>query len=153
MKINFLFAAGLLLILCNLGFSQNPGDVALNEIMYAPTPSTNEWFELYNNTSSPFNMANWKWKDATATLRTITTANINLPANGYAVICEDSTAFRTAFPAYTGLLIQSNGWSSLNNTGSENLIIFNASSVVGTASSKTRPASYCTKSGTSAETA
>jgi len=131
MKIKFLLAIGFLLILCNLTHTQNPGDVVINEIMYAPTPSTNEWFELYNNTSSPFSMANWKWKDATATLRIFTTQNINLPANGFAVICEDSTAFRAAFPAFTGILLQpTNGWSALNNTGTENLIIFNASSVV-----------------------
>ncbi len=131
MKIKFLLILGFMLILCNLTRSQNPGDVALNEIMYAPTPSTNEWFEIYNNTSSSFNMANWKWKDATATLRIFTTQNINLPANGYAVICEDTTAFRTAFPLFTGVLLQpTNGWSGLNNTGNENLIIFNAASVI-----------------------
>ncbi len=131
MKFKFLLVSGLLLILCNLAQAQNPGDVALNEIMYAPTPAANEWFELYNNTASPFNMANWKWKDATATLRTITTQNIDLPANGFAVICQDTAAFRSAFPSFTGLLLQpTNGWSSLNNTGTENLIIFNASNVV-----------------------
>ncbi len=131
MKIKFLLVIGFLLILCNLAKSQNPGDVALNEIMYAPAISTNEWFEIYNNTSSPFNLANWKWKDATATQRIFTTQNINLTANGFAVICQDSTAFRTAFPGFTGLLLQpTNGWSQLNNTGSENLIIFNASGII-----------------------
>ncbi|MEO8514492.1 MAG: lamin tail domain-containing protein [Ignavibacteria bacterium] len=131
MKINFLLVIGFIVILCNLAKSQNPGDVALNEIMYAPTPATNEWFELYNNTAAPFNMANWKYKDATATLRIFTTQNINLPANGYAVICQDSTSFRTAFPSFTGILLQpTNGWSALNNTGNENVIIFNASGVV-----------------------
>lgn len=131
MKFKFLSVLGLLLILCNLSYAQNPGDVAINEIMYAPTPAANEWFELYNNTASPFNMANWKWKDATATLRTLTTQNIDLPANGFAVICQDTAAFRSAFPLFTGILLQpTNGWSSLNNTGTENLIIFNASNVV-----------------------
>lgn len=131
MKIKFLLILGFMLVLCGLSYSQNPGDVALNEIMYAPTPSTNEWFEIYNNTATPFNMANWKWKDATASLKIFTTQNINLPANGFAVICEDTAAFRTAFPAFTGILLQpTNGWSALNNSGNENLIIFNASGVV-----------------------
>lgn len=130
MKFKFLPVLGLLLILCNLATAQNPGEVAINEIMYAPTPAANEWFELYNNTASPFNMANWKWKDATATLRTLTTQNIDLPANGFAVVCQDTSAFRTAFPGFTGILLQSSGWSSLNNTGTENLIIFNASNVI-----------------------
>lgn len=131
MKKNFLRGLGLLLFLYSLTYSQNPGDVVINEIMYAPSPAANEWFELYNNTATPFNMANWKWKDVTATLRIITTQNINLPANGFAVVCQDSTAFRTAFPGFTGILLQpSNGWSSLNNTGSENLVIFKADTTI-----------------------
>ncbi|KXK56421.1 MAG: hypothetical protein UZ05_CHB002000201 [Chlorobi bacterium OLB5] len=131
MKKKFLLGLGLLLFLRSLSYSQNPGDVVINEIMYAPTPAANEWFELYNNTAAPFNMANWKWKDATATLRIITTQNINLPANGFAVVCQDSTAFRTAFPGFTGILLQpSNGWSSLNNTGTENLVIFKADTTI-----------------------
>jgi hypothetical protein len=131
MKFKFLPVLGLLLILCNLAQAQNPGDVVINEIMYAPTPAANEWFELYNNTASQFNMANWKWKDATATLRTFTTQNIDLPVNGYAVICQDSAVFRAVFPGFTGILLQpTNGWSALNNTGNENLIIFNAANVV-----------------------
>lgn len=131
MKKNFLRGLGLLLFLCSLTYSQNPGDVVINEIMYAPAPAANEWFELYNNTTTPFSLANWKWKDATATLRIITTQNINLPANGFAVVCQDSTAFRTAFPGFTGILLQpSNGWSSLNNTGTENLVIFKADTTI-----------------------
>lgn len=131
MKKNFLRGLGLLLFLCSLTYSQNPGDVVINEIMYAPSPAANEWFELYNNTATPFSLANWKWKDATATLRIITTQNINLPANGFAVVCQDSTAFRTAFPGFTGILLQpSNGWSSLNNTGTENLVIFKADTTI-----------------------
>lgn len=131
MKKNFLRGLGLLLFLYSLTYSQNPGDVVINEIMYAPSPAANEWFELYNNTATPFSLANWKWKDATATLRIITTQNINLPANGFAIVCQDSTAFRTAFPGFTGILLQpSNGWSSLNNTGTENLVIFKADTTI-----------------------
>lgn len=131
MKKNFLRGLGLLLFLSSLTYSQNPGDVVINEIMYAPSPAANEWFELYNNTATPFSLANWKWKDATATLRIITTQNINLPANGFAIVCQDSTAFRTAFPGFTGILLQpSNGWSSLNNTGTENLVIFKADTTI-----------------------
>ncbi|MCC6864977.1 MAG: lamin tail domain-containing protein [Ignavibacteria bacterium] len=130
MKLKFLLAAGFLLFFCLRSISQSQGDVALNEIMYAPTPAANEWFELYNNTANPFNLANWKWKDANITMRTITTSNINLPPNSYAVICQDSTEFKNAFPSFTGILIQSIGWSSINNTGTENLIIFNALNAV-----------------------
>ncbi len=131
MKINFLSVIGFIIVLFGFTYAQNPGDVAINEIMYAPTPSTNEWFELYNNTANPVNLANWKWKDATATQRIITTSAIDLPAGGYAVVCQDSAAFRTAFPGFTGLLLQpTNGWSALNNTGTENLILFSSGGTV-----------------------
>jgi len=132
MKLRVLLFIGLSLIITNTGLtiSQNPGDVVINEIMYAPTPAANEWFELYNNTASAVNLANWKWKDATATLRIITTQNIDIPANGFAVICQDSAAFRLAYPGFTGLLLQpTNGWSALNNTGDQ-LVLFTGTSLV-----------------------
>ena len=130
MKIKFLLIIGFIICLYNVSYSQNPGDVVLNEIMYAPTPSTSEWFEIYNNTSGSFNLSNWKWKDATATLRIITTQNINLPANSFAVICQDSAAFRSVYTGFSGILLQpANGWSALNNTGDQ-LILFNSAGSV-----------------------
>ncbi len=125
MKIRVLLLIVIAVILNDLAYSQNPGDVAINEIMYAPTPATNEWFELYNNTANPINLANWKWKDATATLRIITTLNININAGGFAIVCQDSTTFRSTYPGFNGLLLQpNNSWSALNNTGDQ-LILFN----------------------------
>jgi P pilus assembly chaperone PapD len=130
MKIKFLFILGFILIFTELTFSQNPGDVVINEIMYAPTAgNSQEWFEIYNKSASPVNLANWKWKDATATLRTITTQNITLNPNSFAVICEDSVSVRTFYTGFTGILLQSSGWSALNNTGDQ-LILFTASSIV-----------------------
>lgn len=127
MKIRALLLIGIAVIFNNMSYSQNSGDVAINEIMYAPTPSTNEWFELYNNTANPINLANWKWKDATATLRIITTLSININSGGYAIVCEDSATFRTTYPGFSGILLQpNNGWSSLNNTGDQ-LILFSGS--------------------------
>lgn len=65
MKIKFQLILGFMLILCDLTHSQNPGDISFNEIMYAPSTLSNECFKIYNNTATLFNMANWKWKDAT----------------------------------------------------------------------------------------
>ncbi|MBZ0204363.1 MAG: lamin tail domain-containing protein [Ignavibacteria bacterium] len=130
MKIRVLLLIGIAVIFSSLAYSQNPGDVAINEIMYAPTPSTNEWFELYNNTANPINLANWKWKDATATLRVITTLSININAGDFAVVCQDSSTFRTTYPGFSGILLQpNNSWSALNNTGDQ-LILFSGSGTV-----------------------
>lgn len=131
MKIKFLLIAGFVLLFIRLGYSQNPGDIVINEIMYAPTAgNSEEWFEIYNKSSSPINLANWKWKDATATLRTITTQNITINPNSFAIICQDSNAVKTYYSGFSGIVLQpTNGWSGLNNTGDQ-IILFTAASVV-----------------------
>ncbi len=101
--------------------------VVINELMYAPVSPAKEWFEIYNSSSAPVNLQNWKWKDAAVTnpVRTITTSNILLNGNSYAVICEDSANFRINYPNASGLIIQSIGWNALNNSGSESLVLKN----------------------------
>ncbi len=105
--------------------------IVINEVMYAPTSPAKEWFELYNTTSSPVSIQNWKWRDAAQSnpVRTITTQNVVIPANSFAIVCEDSANFRLNFPSVTGLVIQSSGWNALNNTGDENVVLYNSSTV------------------------
>jgi hypothetical protein len=98
----------------------------VNEIMYAPTNSGNEWFEI-TNTGDAEDLANWKWKDATSTLRTITTQNFILQKDSFVVVCQDSTAFKSQFGFYNGKIIQTQ-WSALNNSG-DNLILINSNGV------------------------
>ena len=95
--------------------------LVINEIMYVPSESNNEWFEIFNAGNSPVNLQNCKWKDATSSLRTITVNSILLDSHSYAVICQDSVKFKLQFPGITGILIQT-VWSQLNNTG-DNLIL------------------------------
>ena len=112
-------------------FVSSYGQVVINEVMYAPTSPAKEWFEIYNLGSAAVNLQNWKWRDAATSnpIRTITTLSINLNANSYAIICEDSVNFRQAFPTATGQIIQSIGWNALNNTGNENVVLYNSTSV------------------------
>ena len=100
--------------------------VIINEVMYAPTSPNKEWFEIYNTGNSSINLQNWKWRDAAGSnpIRTKTTQSILINPNTFAIVCEDSTNFRTAFPGVTGILIQSIGWNALNNTGSENVVLY-----------------------------
>lgn len=101
-------------------FPQASGDIVINEMMYAPvTGASKEWFEIYNKSTIPFNLNNWKWKDATTTIRTITTQNITLNPNSFAVVCEDSAALKTFYPNTSGIILQSIGWNALNNTGDQ----------------------------------
>jgi hypothetical protein len=98
--------------------------------MYAPTTGTGkEWFEIYNKTSNPVNLANWKWKDATSSLNTITTQAVNIPAGGFVIVCEDSAAVKSFYPNNPGIYLQSIGWSALNNTG-DNLVLYNSTGII-----------------------
>ncbi|MBN1633376.1 MAG: lamin tail domain-containing protein [Ignavibacteria bacterium] len=102
--------------------------VVINEVMYSPASPNKEWFEIYNTGNTTINLQNWKWRDAAAgnPIRTITSQSITLDANTYAIICDDSTNLKQAFPGITGLIIQSIGWNALNNTGNENIVLYNS---------------------------
>ena len=105
-----------------------PTGLVINEVMYAPTSPNKEWFELYNGSTTGVNLQNYKWKDAAASnpYRTITTQSIIIPAGGFAIVCEDSANLRTAYPNISGIVLQSIGWNSLNNSGNENVVIYNS---------------------------
>jgi len=106
--------------------------VIINEVMYAPISPAKEWFELKNISQTPVNLQNWKWRDAAAgnPLRIITTKNLELLPDSFAVVCEDSVNFRTQFPNFYGIILQSSAWSALNNSGNENAVVYNASGVI-----------------------
>lgn len=100
--------------------------VVINEVMYAPVTNTEkEWFEIYNNGSTAVYLANWKWKDATTTYRTITTAGIYLNPGQYAVVCQDTAAVKQYHPGFSGLMFQTT-WNLLNNDN-DDLIIYDGS--------------------------
>ncbi|MEO8209814.1 MAG: lamin tail domain-containing protein [bacterium] len=107
-----------------LSYSISISQIVINEIMYAPSDASNEWFELYNTGNSNVSLQNWKWKDATSTIRTITAQSLIVP-NGFIIICQDSLKLKNQFPNLTGIFIETT-WSVLNNTG-DNLILIDAS--------------------------
>lgn len=106
--------------------------VLINEVMYAPQISSNEWFELVNISDSSVNLMNWKWRDAASgnPVRTITSVNALLSPGQFAVVCQDSVQFKNQFPYVIGRIIQSQGWNSLNNSGNENVVIYNSYGVI-----------------------
>lgn len=125
-----IFSTAIILIIActSAAFSQ----IVINEVMYAPVSPNREWFELHNVSDSPVNIQNWKWKDAAASnpLRTISTSFIEIPPKSYLLVCEDTANVKTAFPGISGLLTQSAGWNALNNSGNENIVLYNSSGIV-----------------------
>ena len=87
----------LLFLLCTItGFSQNPGDLIITEIMNNPdavSDTTGEWFEVYNTTSSAIDMNGWTLKDDgtnTHVIDATTGGNTVVPANSYLVLGRSS---------------------------------------------------------------
>ncbi|GAL01721.1 hypothetical protein JCM19314_1874 [Nonlabens ulvanivorans] len=74
-----------------VAFAQNPGDLIVSEIMIDPngTEREQEWFEVYNTTSTAIDMNGWIINDESSSGRAhvITSAvPVMVPANGYAVL-------------------------------------------------------------------
>jgi len=76
------------------------GSVVINEVYYDVGPgkgaeTDDEWVELYNKTGQAINLKNWTLADNTDT-RSISTSDISIPANGFALISK-STSTWTSF--------------------------------------------------------
>jgi len=104
-----------------INFRSSISQIVINEIMYAPADATNEWFEIFNTGNSPVDLQNWKWKDATSSIRNITSRSIILHPDSLIVICQDSIKLKSQFTFLSGKFIQTS-WSALNNSG-DNVII------------------------------
>lgn len=107
-------------LLCLLGpipavGQPDPGDVVINEILYAPSPSTNEFIELYNRGEEPVALNELAFADANRSFEPVTAADTTLAPDRHAVLVRDPDAFESAFPA-TGF-IEPDGWAVLNNGG------------------------------------
>ncbi len=111
-----------------ISVSEIRSQIVINEIMYGPVSPNKEMYELYNSGAVPVNIQNWKWRDAATSnpIRTITTSSVEIPANSFVLVCEDTANVRTVFPGISGILVQSVGWNALNNSGNENLVVYNS---------------------------
>lgn len=83
-----------------------PGDVVINEVYYDPVQtgvdSDYEWFELYNNTSSPITLSGWTITDNNSS---DTIPDLTLPANGFAVVAAKESGFKTNYSGLSGLIV------------------------------------------------
>lgn len=92
-----------------------PGDVVINEIMYAPTPSTNEFIELYNRGDTAVALNDLAFSDDNLEYEPVTSTDTTLESEEYAVLVRDPMAFESAFPTVS--FLSPSGWAALNNGG------------------------------------
>jgi hypothetical protein len=93
----------------------DPGDVVINEILYAPSPSTNEFIELYNRSAEPVGLNELAFADDNQSFESVTGTDTTLAPNQYAVLVRDPEAFEDAFPGIN--FFEPGGWAVLNNGG------------------------------------
>lgn len=112
------FVLGVLLIVLGSGPAAGQvrsGDVVINELLYAPSPSTNEFIELYNQSDAAVDLDQLAVADANRDFTPVTTVDTTLPPGAYAVLVRDPEAFRAAFPDVDGFV--PDDWDTLNNGG------------------------------------
>ncbi len=119
----------ILLFLIILSASVNAG-LIINEIMYSPDDG-NEWVELYNNETSPLNLASFQFSDSqsTDTLEVCPFSNntLEIPPNEYALITDQDTTLYTLLSFNgTKICVDDNSLGNgLSNSG-DSVTIFNS---------------------------
>jgi hypothetical protein len=93
--------------------------------MYAPSPATNEYVELYNRSSSTLDLSALEWADANRSFVPVTSSDANLSPGNYTVLVRDGAAFTNAFSVSDYLTPPD--WPALNN-GGDSVILRHASS-------------------------
>ncbi|MFC1898012.1 lamin tail domain-containing protein [Candidatus Cloacimonadota bacterium] len=94
--------------------------IVLNEVLFRPQSTNQEWIELFNRSSCAYPVDNWRIMDASGGEISFSGC---LEAGGFFVVCQDSILMMQIYPDLNGInLIQSNSWTSLNNT-EENLVL------------------------------
>lgn len=103
-------------------------DVLVSEFMPDPTPTVGlpeqEFIELYNNTSTPINLAGFTLSDGgtPAVFPAVT-----LAANGFIIVCSQTASF---YLAPFGKLVAVPNMPSLNNTGDQIILKDNNGNIV-----------------------
>jgi hypothetical protein len=81
-----------------------PANVIVSEINYNPHPRVDggEWIELKNKTNATIYMYQWQLRDESKYTAYKFPLLSKIPANGYAIVCQDSVKFKTKYPNYAG---------------------------------------------------
>lgn len=95
--------------------NQRAKTVVITEILYAPSPASNEFIELYNRSDAPINLARLEYADENRDFAPVASSDTMLAPKTHVVLARDANAFSTAFPPVIPLTPPD--WDALNNTG------------------------------------
>jgi len=87
--------------------------IGLNEILYYPSPDNQEWIELYNCGNADISLHEVHLQDVAGNRVTF---DLDIPAQGYKVLCTDSLDFVHKYPDCPLQAIEKlSRWVTLNN--------------------------------------
>lgn len=93
---------GLFLWICggalHPAWAQAPPDVILNEIMYAPQPSQNEYIELYNRSDTTVDLGELEYANGHREFAPVAEDSTPLAPGGYVVLVRTPEQFEARFP-------------------------------------------------------
>lgn len=91
----------------------------INEFLANPTSGVgSEWVEIKNTSSVAIDVKGWQIGDALA-VHTISDSSYIVYPGEYLVAAQDSAVFRNYYSTFNGLLLETDGWSALNNSGDQ----------------------------------
>ncbi|MBF8248404.1 MAG: LTD domain-containing protein, partial [Bacteroidetes bacterium] len=112
-----------------VGVASLKGALVVNEIMYDPLSNQNEWIELQNRSSSPIDLAGWKFSDRPTTSGSntfIITAQTRIAQPGdFVVVVAESTVLQlypnliSPTPNLHLFILNRSGGLSLGNDGDD----------------------------------
>lgn len=126
-----LYFLGILsLVLCSIGSvaprkasAQAPPDVIINEIMYAPQPSQNEYIELYNRSEAEVDLSTLTYANGRREFAPVVDSTVLLAPESYAVLVRTPDQFEAQFPEVAYLA--PDGFRALRNSGDTMLLQHN----------------------------
>lgn len=92
-----------------------PKDLVVTEILYAPTPASNEFIEIYNRSQKTIDLGSLEYADENRDFAPVAPPLTPIEPEAHAVLVRDPDAFKEAFPDVS--FEAPSGWDALNNGG------------------------------------
>jgi hypothetical protein len=109
-----------------ISINELPGDLLINEIMYAPKNDEPEWVEIYNKSEKEIDLNKYQIADNSDTLR-VRNSRFILKPKHYIVFSDDSTIINF-YPTIENLVVTN--LPALNNSGDKIIVLDSLNRVI-----------------------